>query len=371
MSERTGPPGNWLTRRLRQWWRGGDLLAQVWVETGTLRDRVDDLERTLRAQSSDLVQRLDALHANVSDLTQQLDAVGGSVETATQNGLAEVRRGMGSVEDVVRAQYDGLRSARRELAAVRASESYRAIWDEHEPLVSVVIATFNRADLVAERAVASALRQTYRNLEVVVVGDHCTDDTEERLRRLGDPRVRFHNLPLRSAFEADPHRRWSASGAMPGNLAVELADGVWLAPLGDDDEFDADHVELLLAEALEHRHELVYGRFHRYWADRDEWDEVGAFPPVLGQFSFQAALYLRALAFFDKDPRSWVLDEPNDWNLARRMLEAGVRFGFLDRHIATVVTSDHHIEDVEERSALHRAVPSRRPPSPRGPERRP
>ena len=51
------------------------------------------------------------------------------------------------------------------------------------PLVTVVIPTYNRANVVGE-AIDSALRQTVTNLEVVVVDDGSTDDTVEVVRRL-------------------------------------------------------------------------------------------------------------------------------------------------------------------------------------------
>src|SRR5262245_25869062 len=53
------------------------------------------------------------------------------------------------------------------------------------PLVSVVIPTYNRADLVG-RAIDSVLGQTYSNIEVIVVEDSSTADTQARLSRYGN-----------------------------------------------------------------------------------------------------------------------------------------------------------------------------------------
>ncbi len=56
--------------------------------------------------------------------------------------------------------------------------------------VSIIIPTYNRADMVVE-TVQSALKQTYPNVEVIVVDDGSTDGTRETLERAFGDRIRY------------------------------------------------------------------------------------------------------------------------------------------------------------------------------------
>jgi len=54
------------------------------------------------------------------------------------------------------------------------------------PLISVVIPTFNRKNLVQD-AIRSALQQETKNYEVIVIDDGSTDGTSEFLKSLNLP----------------------------------------------------------------------------------------------------------------------------------------------------------------------------------------
>src|SRR3990167_5480376 len=58
------------------------------------------------------------------------------------------------------------------------------------PLISAYIPTYNRGELLIQRAVPSILAQTYKNFELIIVGDHCTDNTAELVAKIKDPRIR-------------------------------------------------------------------------------------------------------------------------------------------------------------------------------------
>lgn len=228
----------------------------------------------------------------------------------------------------------------RRLVALRRGDSdvCWAATDEAEPLVTVRIATYNRGPLVAERAIASAIRQTYERIEILVVGDHCDEPTERAVTSVKDPRLRFFNLAERGLYPTDPIQRWMVAGAAPMNAALALANGAWIAPCDDDDEITDDHVEVLLREARRRRLEFVWSKAAMEVAT-GTWEEVGSWPLAWGGITHGSVLYATGFRFLRYNENSWKIGEPGDWNMWHRMQAAGVKMGFVDH-----VTYRHYLE---------------------------
>jgi O-antigen/teichoic acid export membrane protein len=233
---------------------------------------------------------------------------------------------------------------RREISAGRSRlqeirRTHPIVWiPESPPLVTVRIATYNRGAMVRDRAIASALRQTYSNIEVVVVGDHCDAETEAAVRSVRDDRVRFENLAERGVYPADADFRWMVAGSTPMNRALDLARGDWIAPLDDDDEFTEDHVEALLDACQSRSLDFAYG-IAEMETSPGVWERTGAYPLRVGQIVHAAVMFHRDLAFVRHAIDSWRLHEPADWNVWHRMRDVGARIGFVD-HVVT----RHYIE---------------------------
>lgn len=217
---------------------------------------------------------------------------------------------------------------------MRERQQYESLYGDHdEPLVSVTTATYNRGRLLAEQTLPSVLKQTYKRLEIIIIGDHCTDDTVERMSKVTDPRVRFLNLPERSARPRNKVQRYLTHGLEAWTLARRSATGLWLAHLDDDDVFTPDHIEKLLQHARGGNHEMVYGRSRKELRP-GQWTTQGHATfdngRVTGGFiSHSTVLRRRYLTFFNA---IGCLDVgmAGDAYMWRRMFNAGVRVGFLN-----------------------------------------
>jgi glycosyltransferase involved in cell wall biosynthesis len=101
------------------------------------------------------------------------------------------------------------------------------------PRVSVVIPLYNKAATVRV-AVDSALSQSYRDLELIVVDDGSTDGSAGSLKDIADPRLRL----------------LSQANAGPGaarNRGLREAHGEYVAFLDADDEWQPELLDLAVA----------------------------------------------------------------------------------------------------------------------------
>lgn len=114
------------------------------------------------------------------------------------------------------------------------------------PLVSVVIATYNRSQTL-RHAVKSVCDSLLGDWELIVVGDACTDDTAECVAGFNDSRVRFVNLPSRSGHQAGPN-----------NHGIALARGRYVAFLNHDDLYFPDHLSACVSELERSGADLVW-----------------------------------------------------------------------------------------------------------------
>ena len=115
--------------------------------------------------------------------------------------------------------------------------------DSVEPLVSVVIPTYNGGDWLLE-AIATCFRNQLTSLEVIVVDDASTDDTPDRVAR--HPQVRL----IRQSSN-------SGSGACGRNTGLQHARGRYVKFLDHDDLLEPGTLHLEVLAADKHQSDMV------------------------------------------------------------------------------------------------------------------
>jgi Glycosyl transferase family 2 len=219
------------------------------------------------------------------------------------------------------------RQDRHEIQQLRAGRD--VIWPElANPLVTVRIATYSAGERLRV-AIDSALRQTYENVEVLVIGDGCDEPTSDVAESYEHRGVRFLNLPRRGQYPSKPRDQWMVAGATPMNVGLELARGEWIAPCDDDDLITDDHVERLVAFAQSHRLEFVWSAA-ALQGPLGEWSRTAPDQLANGHISHGSVLMSSELRFLRYNRRSYLSGREADWELWRRMKRAGVRMGYLD-----------------------------------------
>ena len=101
------------------------------------------------------------------------------------------------------------------------------------PRVSVIIPTYNRANMVGD-AVQSVLEQSYADWELIVVDDGSQDNTRDVLADYSDPRIRYI---------------YQENRKLPGarNTGIRAGTGEYVAFLDSDDLFTPGKLERQVA----------------------------------------------------------------------------------------------------------------------------
>ncbi|MEM9276814.1 MAG: glycosyltransferase family 2 protein, partial [Cyanobacteria bacterium P01_F01_bin.143] len=118
-------------------------------------------------------------------------------------------------------------------------------------LVSVIVPTYNRSDLLS-RAIASIVAQSYPHWEVIVVDDASQEDIAQAVEQIDDQRIRY----VRHAV--------NLGGSEARNTGIRKAQGEFVAFIDSDDVWLPQKLQRQL-EALESTHNgkdlVCYSRF--------------------------------------------------------------------------------------------------------------
>jgi glycosyltransferase involved in cell wall biosynthesis len=207
--------------------------------------------------------------------------------------------------------------------------------------VSVIIPTFDRAELLRTRSIPSVLCQTHPDWDLHVVGDGSPESVGDAVAEFTDPRIRFTNLP-RYPYPEDPLSAWHVAGSQGVNFGLDNAQGPYVCSHGDDDEWHPEFLARMSAK-LDAGYDVVYCVSevvgHGYLGCE--------FPP---RFAGQAGgEWMWRLTDLRLDLDCWRQGMPNDWDLHRRLIMGGSKVGWLPDFIGYRYHPSSHVPPCHSR----------------------
>lgn len=198
------------------------------------------------------------------------------------------------------------------------------------PKVSIVIPTFNRADLI-DRTIESVLNQTYENFEVLIVDDASTDNTYEVISSISDERIRYIQLEK------------NTKGTMTRNVGIENSSGEYVAFLDSDDEwvptkleeqiqfisnFNKSEFLCFTGLILNNGNEKVYLNQRQLKENEDILDYILVYGNKVQTSTFLLPTKIAKEVKFNSD-----LKKHQDWDFCLRLKKQGIQFFYLNKRL--------------------------------------
>jgi len=188
-------------------------------------------------------------------------------------------------------------------------------------LISVVVPTWQRADLLRNRCLPS-LACSKAETDLIVVADG--HDPAARLIA-AEFRARYLEID-RPDYPRDELQRWHAVGIRAVNAGLDAATGDWVIVVNDDDELVPGGLDALVERAAGSNADVIHGGSSVLQRD-GSWVDVNEGPPWFRWFPIGSALIRRAtLGRTRLDPDAYRSGIPADREFWRRLYREGMTF---------------------------------------------
>ena len=127
-----------------------------------------------------------------------------------------------------------------------------------DPLISIICPTFNRSKMLETRSIPSVLSQSYKNFELLIICDGCTDNSMEVIKKFNDNRIKVFEIQRnKKRYPPTVENHWFAGPVMANNEGLKNASGDWIARIDDDDIWTSNHLEDLIKYAKHTQSDFV------------------------------------------------------------------------------------------------------------------
>ena len=201
-----------------------------------------------------------------------------------------------------------------------------------DPLVSIICPTFNRSKMLETRSIPSVLSQSYKNFELLIICDGCTDNSMEVIKKFNDNRIKVFEIQRnKKRYPHTVENHWFAGPVMANNEGLKNAAGDWIARIDDDDIWTSNHLEDLIQYAKYTQSDFVSSSYLLKKNGEEKIIDVKNDVPRIG--GVQTWLYAGYLKFAKYNINCWrkSWNKVNDIDLQYRLYNCGVKMSFLEK----------------------------------------
>lgn len=144
-------------------------------------------------------------------------------------------------------------------------------------LVSIIMPSYNASRFITE-SIKSVIVQTYQNWELLIADDYSKDSSVEVIKKIIDKDQRIKLFSLLK----------NVGAAAARNVAIEHANGQYIAFLDSDDVWEPEKLERQLAFMKENKYAFTYSE---YYVMEEDGKKTGSFIRIPSSLSYRQ--YLR------------------------------------------------------------------------------
>ena len=154
-----------------------------------------------------------------------------------------------------------------------------------EPLISVIVPVYNVAPYL-ELALDSIRYQSYQNLEIILINDGSTDDSESICKDIASQDERFRYI-----------YQENAGASVARNRGLDLASGEYITFVDSDDWLERNAIEFLYQNLIKYDTDIASGNYNMYDDSKQEFsikvfdsdyrEQVYADKEIMQQFAEQ------------------------------------------------------------------------------------
>ena len=194
--------------------------------------------------------------------------------------------------------------------------------------VSVILPTFNSSLFIYE-AISSILKQTHKNLELIIIDDKSTDDTIKIIKLFRDKRIRLIETKQRLGI------------AYSLNLGIKLSKSKFIARMDSDDISEPNRIEEQVNFLIKNKHIDVVGSSIKIIDEVGRVNKFITYPKSNYEIKFFMCLgcpivhpsVMMRKSIFEKYGIYYKDDYAEDYELWSKLLDKNVKFYNLDKYL--------------------------------------